>query len=59
MKRKQDVDVDRVKDSEDFDDHIPSLDDDDGLAIHAKPLDSHPPPQAEKRVLSNFGVNAS
>jgi hypothetical protein len=59
MKRKQVVDVDRVKDSEDFDDHIPSLDYDDGLAIHAKPLDSRPPPRAKKRVLPNFGIDAS
>jgi hypothetical protein len=59
MKRKHVVDVDRVKDSEDFDDHIPSSNDDDGLAIHAKPLDSRPPPRAEKWVLPNFGVDDS
>jgi hypothetical protein len=57
-KRKHVVDVDRVEDSEDFDDHILSSDDDDGLAIHAKHLDSCPPPRAEKRVLLNFGVDA-
>jgi hypothetical protein len=53
------VDVDRVEDSEDFDDHILSLEDDDGLAIHVKPLDSRPPPRAEKKVLPNFSVDAS
>jgi hypothetical protein len=53
------MDVDRVEDSEDFDDHNLSSDDDDGLAIHAKPLDSRPPPRAEKKVLPNFGVDAS
>jgi hypothetical protein len=58
-KHKHVVDVDRVKDSEDFDDHILSSDDDDGLAIHAKPLDSHPPPRTEKKVLPNFGIDAS
>jgi hypothetical protein len=51
--------VDRVEDLEDFNDHILSSDDDDGLAIHAKPLDSRPPPRAKKRVLPNFGINAS
>jgi hypothetical protein len=51
MKRKQAMDVDRVEDSEDFDDHILSLEEDDHLPIHAHPLDSHPPPRAEKRVL--------
>jgi hypothetical protein len=51
MKRKHVVDIDRVEDSEDFDHHIPSSDDDNGLAIHAKPLDSCPPLRAEKRVL--------
>jgi hypothetical protein len=59
MKRKHVMDADRVKDSEDFDDHILSSDDDDGLAIHTKPLDSHRPPQTEKKVLPNFGIDAS
>jgi hypothetical protein len=59
MKRKQAVDVDRVEDSEDFDDHILSLEEDDHLPIHAHPLDSHPPPRAEKRVLPNFSIDAS
>jgi hypothetical protein len=52
------VDVDRVEDSDNFDDHILSSDDDDGLAIPAKPLDSRPPPRTEKKVLPNFGVDA-
>jgi hypothetical protein len=53
------MDIDRVKDSEDFDDHKLSSDDDDGMAIHAKPLDSRPPPRTEKKVLPNFRVDAS
>jgi hypothetical protein len=53
------VDVDRVEDSEDFGDHILSSDDDDGLAIPAKPLNSRPPPRAGKKVLPNFGIDAS
>jgi hypothetical protein len=52
------VDVDRIEDSEDFDDHILSLDDDDGLPIPAKPLDSRPPPRSGKKVLPNFSVDA-
>jgi hypothetical protein len=44
MKRKHVMGVDRVEDSEDLDDHIPSSDDDDGTTIHAKPMDSRPPP---------------
>jgi hypothetical protein len=58
-KRTHVVDIDRVEDSEDLDDHTPSSDDDDGVAIPAKPLDSHPPPRAGKRVLPNFGIDAS
>jgi hypothetical protein len=53
------MDVNRVKDLEDFDDHNLSSDDDDGLAIHAKPLDSPPPPRTGKKILPNFGVDAS
>jgi hypothetical protein len=59
MKRKHVVGIDIVEDLKDLDDHIPSSDDDDGAAIHAKPLDSRPPPRAGKRVLPNFGVDAS
>jgi hypothetical protein len=43
-KRKNVVDVDRVEDSEDFDNHDLSSDEDDDQAIPAKPLDSRPPP---------------
>jgi hypothetical protein len=53
------LDVDRVEDSEDFDDHVLSSDEDDGQAIPAKPLDSRPPPRARKKVLPNFSVDAS
>jgi hypothetical protein len=53
------VDVDRVEDSEDFDDHILSSDEDDGPPIHAKPLDSRRPPRAGKKALPNFSVDAS
>jgi hypothetical protein len=44
MKCKQVMVVDRVEDSEDFDDHDLSSDEDDDRAIPAKPLDSRPPP---------------
>jgi hypothetical protein len=50
--------VDRVEDSEDLDIHSPSSDDDDGAAIVATPLDSHPP-RMGKKVLPNFGLDAS
>jgi hypothetical protein len=59
VKRKHVVGIDRVEGSEDLDDHIPSSDDDDGAAIHAKPLDNRRPPQTGKRVLLNFGIDAS
>jgi hypothetical protein len=52
------ADVDRVEDSEDLDIRSPSSDDDNGAAILAKPLDSHPPPRAGKNVLLNFGLDA-
>jgi hypothetical protein len=39
------ADVDRVEDSEELGAHSPSLGDDDGVAIHATPLDSRPPTQ--------------
>jgi hypothetical protein len=58
-KRTHAADVDRVEDSEDLDVHSPSSDEDDGAAILAKPLDSHPPPRAGKKVLPNFGLDAS
>jgi hypothetical protein len=44
MKRKHAVDVDRVEDSEDFDDHILSSEEDDHLLIRAHPINSRPPP---------------
>jgi hypothetical protein len=53
------ADVDRVKDSEDLDIHSPSSDDDDGTTILTRPLDSHPPPRAGKKDLSNFSLDAS
>jgi hypothetical protein len=53
------ADVDRVEDSEELGTHYPSSGDDDDAAIPAKPLDSHPPPQAGKRVLPNFGLDTS
>jgi hypothetical protein len=58
-KRTHVMDADRVEDSEDLDVHSPSSDDDDGAAILAKPLDSHPPPRVGKRVLPNFSLDAS
>jgi hypothetical protein len=53
------VDVDRVEDSEDFDDYVLSSDEDDDQAIPANPLDSLPPPRAGKNVILNFSVDAS
>jgi hypothetical protein len=58
-KRTNVADVDRVEDSEELRAHSPSSGDDNGAAILAKPLDSHPPPRAGKRVLPNFGLDAS
>jgi hypothetical protein len=58
-KRKNVAKVDRVEDSEDFDGRDFSSDEDDGPAIPAKPLNSRPPPQAGKKVLPIFGVDAS
>jgi hypothetical protein len=52
-------DVDRVKDSEELGAHFPSSGDDNDAAIPAKPLDSRPPPLAGKKVLPNFGLDAS
>jgi hypothetical protein len=59
MKRKNVVDIDMVEDLEDFDDHGLSFDRYDDHAIPAKPLDSRPPPRAGKKILPNFGVDAS
>jgi hypothetical protein len=53
------VDTDVVEDSEDVGDtHFSSGDDDDSV-IPAKPLDSRPPLQAGKNILSKFGLHAS
>jgi hypothetical protein len=52
-------DVDRVEDSEEPGTRSPSSGDDDNAAILAKPLDIRPPPRAEKKVLPNFGLDAS
>jgi hypothetical protein len=51
--------VDRVEDSEEFGAESPSAGDDDGAAIPAKPLDTHPPPRAGKKTLPNFGLDTS
>jgi hypothetical protein len=59
MKRKNVVEVDRVEDSEDFDGRDFSSDEDDDSAIPTKPLNSRPPPRSGKKVLPNFGVDAS
>jgi hypothetical protein len=52
-------DVDRVEDSEELGARSPSSGNDDDAAIPAKPLDSHPLPRAGKKVLRNFGLDAS
>jgi hypothetical protein len=58
-KHKKVVKINRVKDSEDFDGCDFSSNEDDDPAIPAKPLDSRPPPRSGKKVLPNFGVDAS
>jgi hypothetical protein len=58
-KRADVEDIDQVEDSEEPGARSPSSGDDDDAAILAKPLDSRPPPQAEKKVLPNFGLDAS
>jgi hypothetical protein len=52
-------DVDRVEDSEELGAHSPSTGDDDDAVVLVKPMDSHPPPRAGKKVLPNFGLDAS
>jgi hypothetical protein len=59
MKHMNAADVDRVEDSEELGAHSSSLGDDNGATILAKPPDSCPPPRARKRVLRNFGLDAS
>jgi hypothetical protein len=57
-KKKQVVDTDIVKDSEDLGDtHFSSGDDDDSV-IPAKPLDSRPPLRVGKKILPKFGLDA-
>jgi hypothetical protein len=58
-KRADVEDVDRVEDSKELGARSPSSGDDDDAAILAKPLDSRPPPQAGKKVLPNFDLDAS
>jgi hypothetical protein len=58
-KKKQIAGADIIEYSEDLSNTNFSSGDDDDIAIHAKPLDSHPPPRAGKRTLLNFGLNAS
>jgi hypothetical protein len=53
------AEVDRVEDSKELGAHSPSLGDDDGAAIRATPLDSHPPTRTGKRALPKFGLDAS
>jgi hypothetical protein len=52
-------DVDQVEDSEELGARSPSSGDDDNAAIPVKTLDSRPPPRAGKKVLPNFGLDAS
>jgi hypothetical protein len=52
-------DVDRVEDSKELGALSPSSGDDNDAAIPAKPLDSRPPTRAGKKVLPNFGLDAS
>jgi hypothetical protein len=58
-KHKNVIKIDRVEDSEDFDGRDFNSDEDDDPAIPAKPLNSRPPPRSGKKVLPNFGVDAS
>jgi hypothetical protein len=57
--RKNVIEIDRVQDSEDFDGHDFSSNEDDDPVIPAKPLASRPPPQSGKKFLPNFGVDVS
>jgi hypothetical protein len=51
--------VDWVEDSEELDAHSPSLGDDGGAVIPAKPLNVRPPPRVGKRTLPNFSFESS
>jgi hypothetical protein len=58
-RKRQVVETDIVKDSEDLSDtHFSSGDDDDAV-IPAKPLDSRPPLRVGKKILSKFSLDAS
>jgi hypothetical protein len=58
-KKKQVVETDIVKDSEDLSDTHFSSSDDDDCVIHAKPLDSRPPLRVGKKILPKFGLDTS
>jgi hypothetical protein len=58
-KHKNVFEIDRVEDLEDFDGHDFSSDEYNDTVIPVKPLASRPPPRSGKKVLPNFGVNAS
>jgi hypothetical protein len=58
-KRKNVIETDRAEDSEDFDGRDFSSNEDDDPTIPMKPLDSRPSPISRKKVLPNFGVDAS
>jgi hypothetical protein len=49
----------RVEDSDDLESYDFSSDEGCKTAIHAMPLDSHPPPQPMKNRLSNCGLEDS
>jgi hypothetical protein len=58
-KKKQVVETDIVKDSEDLGDTPFSSGDDDDSVIPAKPLDSRPPLRVGKKILPKFGLDTS
>jgi hypothetical protein len=58
-KKKQVVDTDIVKDSEDLGDTHFSSGDDDDIVIPAKPLGSRPPLRVGKKILPKFDLDAS
>jgi hypothetical protein len=58
-KRKNVIKIDKVEDLEDLDGHDFSSDEDDDTVIPAKPLTNRPSPRSGKKILPNFGVDAS
>jgi hypothetical protein len=58
-KKRQAMDTDIVKDSEDLGDTHFSSGDDVNTVIPAKPLDSRPPLRAGKKILPKFGLDTS